>query len=366
MVKVVHLTPLYFDERSCLGGGERYPVNLARGVVEAGRGRYTAEVISYDGRAHSRVIQPGVTLRLLTAANRADPLNVTSWELPAALADADLVHIHQAAMRASEVALFVAKQQRKPVCVTDHGSIASTVGVFHDRLDLADRLVCYSDYGASLLHAATPIDVIKGGVDGTYFCPPARPPARAGVLYVGRLVPYKSVDQLILALPPDLPLTVCGRPYHDDYFRLLKKLAAGKRVEFVLDADDTRIRQFYRQALATVLPTRYEDCYGNLQPAPELMGLTLLESMACGTPALCYRAGAMPEFVRHGETGYVFDSREELTAQLRHLADHPDVAEEMGRQARRRVEHDFDYRVVGAKLLAVYEGLLARARGAAA
>ena len=113
-------------------------------------------------------------------------------------------------------------------------------------------------------------------------------------------------------------------------------------------------------------PTRYEDLCGHLQPAPELMGLTLLEAMACGTPALCFRAGAMPEFVQHGETGYVFDSRDELNAHLRHLADHPDVVEQMGRQARRRVELEFDYRVVGGKLISVYEGLLARAKEAAA
>jgi glycosyltransferase involved in cell wall biosynthesis len=208
--------------------------------------------------------------------------------------------------------------------------------------------------------------VIKGGVDGRFFTPPARPPVRDRVLYVGRLVAYKSVDQLIRALPPDLPLTVCGRPYHAHYFQLLQELAAGKQVEFILDADDETIRQLYRRAWVNVLPTRYEDCYGGLQPAPELMGLTLLEAMACGTPAICFRAGAMPEFVRHGETGFVFDRIDELTAHLRFLADNPPVVERLGRQARRVIEQEFDYRVVGARLLDLYEGLLARGWEAAA
>jgi len=366
VIKIAHLTPLYFKERSCLGSEERYPINLARGIVESGRGRYAVEVISYDAATRQQTIQPGVTLRLLTAVNGANPWNVTSWELPAALVDADLVHIHQAAVRASEVALLVAKQQRKPVCVTDHGSITSSVGVFHDRLDLPDRIICSSDFGASLLRTATPVDVIKGGVDTAYFIPPARPPARARVLYVGRLLPHKSVDQLILALPPELPLTVCGRPSHSDYYRLLKQLAIGKQVEFILDADEARIRRLYQQALVNVLPTRYEDCYGNLHPAPELMGLTLLEAMACGTPVIGFRAGAMPEFVSHGETGYIFDSRDQLTAQLRYLAGHPDLVEQMGRRARKQVEQEFDYRVVGGRLISVYEGLLSQAQEAAA
>ena len=173
MKKIVYLSPLYFNEKSCLGGGERYPLNCARGVAEASRGACIVEIISYDKNPAYHELQPGVFLRLLPAAKFKEPLNVLSWELPAALASADLVHIHQAAMRASEVALWIAKLQGKPVCLTDHGSTTSTVGVYHDRLEVADRVVCYSDYGASLFHTKTPIEVIKGGVDCTFFS--ARP-----------------------------------------------------------------------------------------------------------------------------------------------------------------------------------------------
>ena len=64
------------------------------------------------------------------------------------------------------------------------------------------------------------------------------------------------------------------------------------------------------------------------------MGFTLLEAMACGTPAICSRVAAMPEFVRDGETGFVFDRPDELTDRLRHLAGDPALVERMGRQAR--------------------------------
>jgi glycosyltransferase involved in cell wall biosynthesis len=365
MKKVIHLSPLFFDDRSCVGGGERYPINVARGIAEHAGGRHTAEVLSFDTRASQQPIQPGVTIRLLRAASRGDPLNVTSWELPAAIATADLVHIHQPAMRASELTLLIAKQFRKPVCVTDHGSTTSTVGVFPDRLDLADRIICYSDYGASLLKTRTPIHIIKGGIDSRYFIPPAGEPTRDRVLYVGRLVPYKSVDQLIEALPPELGLTICGRPYDSAYFRLLKRLAAGKRVRFVANANDDQIRQFYQHALANVLPTRYESRYGHLQPAPELMGLTLLEAQACGTPVLCNRAGAMPEFVRHGETGFIYDSQAELSAYLRQLAADRKLVERLGQKARQIAAQEFDYRVVAAKLIPIYDSLLAATASAA-
>lgn len=366
MKRIVYLTPLYFNERSCLGGGERYPLNCARGVVEHAPGDYCVDIISYDKLPSQHVIQPGVTLRLLSAVNQNDPLNVLSWDIPAAIADADLVHIHQAAMRASEVSLWVAKQQRKLVCLTDHGSTTSTVGIFPNRLELADQIVCYSDYGVSLLHTRTPIEVIRGGVDTTYFCPPSVPPRRDRVLYVGRLVPYKGVDLLIEALPADLPLTICGRPYHSEFYRRLKTLAQGKRVEFVLDADDDGIRELYRRAWVNVLPTQYKDCYGHLQPAPELMGLTLLEAMACGTPVICSDAGAMHEFVRQGETGFVFRNPRELTDYLLYVAHNATAVESMGKQARETAVEEYDYRVVGRKLHAIYERMIQGAREAAA
>jgi len=365
--KVAFLTPLHFDEGSCLGGGERYPLNLARGVVEQSAGAYEVELISFGTAPDRRPLLPGINLRVLTAARRpANPTDVVSWDLPAALADADLVHIHQAYTRCSEVGLLVAKQQRKPICVTDHGGNSSNLGLELGCLDLADRVFCQSDFTASLLRTRTPIVMVKGGVDAAVFAPPAHRPPRDRVLYVGRLLPHKGIDRLISALPPELPLTVCGRPYHADYFRLLKSLAAGKRVEFVTDADDAAIRDLYARSWANVLPSVYRDCYGNSHLAPELMGLTLLEAMACGTPAICSRVAAMPEFVRDGETGFIFDTPDDLARQLRTLAADPGLVERMGRRARQVVEADYDLKVVGARTVAVYDELLRGNREVAA
>ena len=365
---VAYLTPLYFDEASCLGGGERYPLNLARGVVAASAGGYRVELISFGAAARRLELAEGVGLRVLAAAGRPRrSLDVVSWELPDALAGAALVHIHQAFTRCAELGLLVARQQATPICVTDHGGFTSALGAEVGSLDLADRVVAYSDFGASLYpRTRTPIVVIKGGVDAAAFTPPAAPVPRDRVLYVGRLLPHKGIDRLIAALPPELPLTVCGRPYHDAYYALLRRLAAGKQVEFVTDADDARIRDLYARAWATVLPSVYVDCYGDAHAAPELMGFTLLESLACGTPAVAARVGAMPEFVDHGRTGFVYDEPGELADYLRRLAADPALVERLGRAGREAVAREFDLTVAGTRLRAVYDGLIAAARGAAA
>ena len=359
--KAVYLTPLYFDERSCLGGGERYPLNLARGVVAGSAGECTVELLSF-GREPARMeLGPGVSLRVLEMAGRpANPLDVLSWELPDAIAGADLVHIHQAYTRCTEVGLVVAKQLGKPICVTDHGGFTSPMGERLEGLELADRIVAYSDFGASHYRCRTPIAVIRGGVDAEVFRPIEPRPPRDRVVFVGRLLPHKGIDRLIAAMPPDLPLSVCGRPYHEDYYRRLRALAAGKRVEFVTDADDESIRRLYARAWACVLPSVYQDCYDHIYLVPELMGFTLLEAMACGTPAIASRVGAMPEFVDEGRTGFVFDTEDELTGQLRRLAEDPDLVERMGAEARRTVVREYDLRVAGDRLWRLYRGLMGR------
>jgi glycosyltransferase involved in cell wall biosynthesis len=361
---VAYLTPLYFDESSCLGGGERYPLNLARGVAETSDGRYRVELISFGDRPHRRALAPGVGLRVLRPAGKpANPLDVVSWELPEAIADADLVHIHQAYTRCSELGLLVARQQRKPICVTDHGGFTSPLGEEIGSLELADRIVAYSEFGASLYRTNRPIVVVKGGVDADLFTPPKHRPPRDRVVYVGRLLPHKGIDRLIEALPPNLPLTVCGRPYHADYLRRLKILAAKKQVSFVTDADDAQIRDFYSRAWASVLPSVVRDCYGDVHQAPELMGFALLEAMSCGTPGICSRVAAMPEFVIHGESGFIYDDLRELSVRLRSLAEESGLADRMGRRAREIVEDQFDLKVAGSRLRAVYDELIDGSHG---
>jgi glycosyltransferase involved in cell wall biosynthesis len=365
--KIAYLTPLYFDEKSCLGGGERYPLNLAIGVVHASAGTCQVELVSYGDVSFRKTLRPGVSLRVLRADNRpGNRLDVVSWELPSAIADADLIHIHMAYTRSNEMGLLVAKQQRKPICLTDHGGQSSTIGQNLGSIELADRIIAYSRFGASLYWTQKRVDVIKGGVDGDLFTPSESPVERDRVLYVGRLLPHKGIDNLIEAMPPNLRLTICGRPYHEEFYRRLQSLAQGKHVEFVTDADDATILALYRRAWVNVLPSVYQDCYGNTFVAPELMGFTLLEAMACGTPAICSRVAAMPEFIRDGETGFIFNDRDELTAQIQRLAGDPELVESMGRLARRAIDEEFSLKIAGRKMFDIYQDVVAKPQEAAA
>jgi glycosyltransferase involved in cell wall biosynthesis len=175
-------------------------------------------------------------------------------------------------------------------------------------------------------------------------------------VFVGRLLPHKGIDDLVKGLPDGMTLEVIGRPYHDRYFADLKRLAIGKRVVFRHDCDDADIVSAYRRATCVVLPSVYRDCYGGETTIPELLGQTLLEAMACRTPAICTDVASMPEIVEDGVTGFVVaPNRPDLMRQkLEWLRDHPLQAEAMGMASHARVENLFTWPRVVERCLEAY------------
>jgi glycosyltransferase involved in cell wall biosynthesis len=198
-------------------------------------------------------------------------------------------------------------------------------------------------------------------VDGDFFTPGEPTEPRLHLLYAGRLLPHKGIDRVISVLPRHIRMVVCGRPYHDDYFHLLERLAKGKDVEFVTDADDAQLRSLYRHAWATVLPSVYRDYYGTTYQQPELMGLTVLESMACGTPVIVSDVGALPEFVDHGVTGLVTSGLDALEEAIVTLYSRRGTALQMGLAARQQVSERYAMDNVARRIGALYDQELARA-----
>lgn len=332
-------------------------MNLAKAV--AATGRYEVEIVAYGDSPskEGRQVAAGVTFSALPRAGRREGTEPLSWDIIGLIRDADVVHIHDPFARPSEVALLAAKLFAKPVCTTDHGRETSRLGKSLGMLDLVDRILCYSQFGRSLLGSEVDATVILGGVDDDFFVP-AGPIGRDRLVYVGALLPYKGVDQLLAALPDDLPLSVCGLPCHGQYYQLLRGLASGKEVEFIPGASDEVLRDLYRRALAVVDPSVYVDRYGVPHVAPELMGLSLLEGMACGAPAICSRVGALPEYVDHDETGFIYDEAGELIEYIRRLAGQPELVEAMGANGRVRVATDYGLATAGRTMAAVYDDLL--------
>lgn len=356
--RVVHVVPAVFGEdRGIVGGAERYVFELARFMAR----RVPTTLVSFGDRADAWC-EDDLAVRVLgkTRYIRNQRSNPFSFELVAALREAEVVHVHQQHVVASSVSAVLARLRRQRVFVSDLGGggwdisgYLSTDRWYHGHLHISDYSRRF--YG----HSSNPrAHVVLGGVDTDKFSPGRSRDGTGSVLFVGRLLPHKGIDVLVDAIDDGLRLDVIGRPYDESYFELLERRARGKNVTFHHDVDDAALVAAYRRAAAVVLPSVYVDVYGRSNPVPELLGQTLLEGMACAVPAVCTNVASMPEVVTHGETGFVVPPNDPLAlrASLRKLFGDPEQNCRMGEAARRDVLDRFTWPAVVERCLAAYAG----------
>jgi glycosyltransferase involved in cell wall biosynthesis len=361
-MKVAYISPTYFDGSSVLGGGERYSMELARcmsGIAD------TTLVSFFSKRKSFKDGNLKIELYPFKHSFRGNVANPASFRYLKAIFNADIVHIHQINTMVSDIGCLSAFLLGKSVFITDHGGGGSLV--LNRKLPV---LRCYrnaiaqSRYALDALPAALrwKAVLIKGGINTDRFCPGTSVKRERTILYVGRILPHKGINYLIEAFrlisSADYKLKIIGEVYSEQFYKYLVSQAGGLRVEFIHDADDRTLINEYRAATITVLPSVQTTCYGVRCPAPELIGMSLLESQACGTPVICTDAGAMHEFVENGKTGLVVKqgSGESLAAALRRMLDlsPPDYSRYENRC--REWVRPFDWSVVAKKHLEVYKG----------
>ena len=364
-IHVVHVAPTGFGEEGLFGGGERYPLELARAV--AGLDGVTCELVTFGPRAatfHDDT-NPHLRVRVVKSLGHLGhhPAHPVAPGLVAGLRDADVVHTHQIRSTPSRVAAIVRRLQRRRVVVTDHGLAGSDWrGIVPS---LFDQLLAVSRYSASLLDVpADNTHVIYGGADPDRFAPDRRE-LRRGVLFVGRLTPHKGIDRLLQALPHEANLTIAGTAGHDrepperDYPMYLRRLAAGPDVQFLTGVDDLALAGLYRQAAVVAVPSVHVTCYGRVIEVSELLGLSTIEAMASGTPVVASRLGGLSELVVDGETGYLVTPGDiaELHDRLRELLDNPRLATRMGDNARSLVLDRYTWNRTAQRCITAYHQL---------
>lgn len=349
---VVHVSPTFFDPTSILGGGERYVTALAGSMAELVQ---TTLITFGERRRKFRLGKLDVEVypaRVLSEHQRWDPI---AYAFLPMLRRADVVHCHQYWTAVTALSVLACAAMRTRVFVTDYGGVGSDFTQVVPLSEFVSGFLPVSEFSAALLPRARPRRTILGGVDEEIFRPDGAQRGES-VLFVGRILPHKGIDVLVRALPADVSLDVIGQVYDEAYYRLLQQVASGKRVRFWPSANDADIAAAYRQALVTVLPSVYVDVYGTARHMPELLGLVLLESMACGTPVICTAVGGMPEIVEDGVTGFVVPPNDStvLRDRILRLRDDRELRRRMGQTAAARVATRFRWRDVALRCLEAY------------
>jgi glycosyltransferase involved in cell wall biosynthesis len=362
-MNILHITPTYFDDASVIGGGERYPTELAGWMSR----RADTTLVSYSQVRKSQVVDAlNVEVYPVKKFIQDNKVNAFNWQTLRLLPQADVVHIHNLNTLGSVVNGFVASLLQKPIFVTDYGGGSGIGDLLNCKFNMSrryHRAIAYSRFGAQQLppDLQTKVEVIKGGIDSDRFCPDPELPKQNEILYVGRILPHKGINDLVEGFrklkQPDYRLKIMGRVYHQQFYQDLLKLAEGLPVDFIHDADDQQLLYAYRTAKITVLPSVHTTCYGDYTPVPELMGFTLLESQACGTPAICTDAGAMSEFVDHERTGLVVaqNSPDTMATALREIINLSSTEYQIWQEHCRTWIEPMSWRSVTAQHLQLYQ-----------
>jgi len=166
--------------------------------------------------------------------------------------------------------------------------------------------------------------------------------------FLGRISPEKRVDRAIeIAKQIRIPLKIAAKvdPVDRKYFkREIEPLLCDSLVELVGEIGDGEKDEFLGNAYALLLPIDW----------PEPFGLVMIEAMACGTPVIAYRGGAVPEIMEEGHTGFI----------VQELEDAVEAARRIPKLSRKRCREVFEQRFTATRMandyVRVYERLINR------
>ena len=135
------------------------------------------------------------------------------------------------------------------------------------------------------------------------------------LLFLGRICPEKAPHLAIeLARRLRRPLVLAGAiypfPAHREYARRAVFPHLGATIAWVPNPSAGIKRRLLAAAAAVVIPAQLE----------ETSSLVAMEAAASGAPVLAFCRGALPELVRHGETGFLGTTIDDLVRHAAHLS----------------------------------------------
>jgi glycosyltransferase involved in cell wall biosynthesis len=170
-------------------------------------------------------------------------------------------------------------------------------------------------------------------------------------LFFGRLVPEKGVDFILRALKgTGIPFKIVGDgPSRKHHIEFAKKLGL-ENIEFTGYKSGNELFRIISGANFIVAPSVWY----------EVVGLVIVEAFSYGKPAIGSYIGGIPEVITDGETGFLFEhtSPEDLREKMLKLYLDPEMAIQMGKQARSWVERVYSPQLHYTKLMDHYSSLI--------
>ncbi len=189
------------------------------------------------------------------------------------------------------------------------------------------------------------LGVVPNGIDLNRYRPLSGLSRGSYLLWLGRICEEKGPHvALDVAERAEMPIILAGDVYpfryHQQFFEREVVPRLKHNAKFVR-SPELQVKLELLRGAAALLITSLID---------ETSSLVAMEAMACGTPVIAFRRGALPEIVEDGATGFVVDSPEQMAAAVRWVGEISPTA------CRERVERRFS----AARMAGDYEELYAR------
>jgi glycosyltransferase involved in cell wall biosynthesis len=166
---------------------------------------------------------------------------------------------------------------------------------------LIDRFICVSDFQRQILgRAGIPekkMTTLHNFVDPALLAPIGPTQQKNYMLYFGRIEKLKGISTLVeAAIKSGTHLRIAGTGAWSETLEAL--IANTPYIEYLGFVSGAPLRKLVAEARAVVVPSEwYENC-----------PMTVLEAKAVGTPVIGARIGGIPELIRDGVDGYLFES----------------------------------------------------------
>lgn len=177
------------------------------------------------------------------------------------------------------------------------------------------------------------------------------------VLFVGRLVAHKGLEQLIeSAEKVDAKFLIVGNgPLREKLEREIRERNLEKKVKLVGSVEDGLLPFYYNLCDVFVLPS-----FSRL----EAFGIVLLEAMACSKPIVTSDIPGSRELITEGYNGLLAEplNPDNLTEKINYLISNEKIGERMGKNGRRLVEEKYNWRNVTDRIIEIYDEVLSETR----
>lgn len=167
------------------------------------------------------------------------------------------------------------------------------------------------------------------------------------IIYFGRLSAEKGLFTLLEAVKGlDVKLKIIGDGPLLDVLVNETRSKELKNVCFMGFKRGNELKNEIKKSKFIVVPSEWYEAFGR----------TNIESFALGKPVIGARIGAIPELVKDNFTGLTFQAGNvsELRSKIEYLIQHPEMITQMGINARKFVEREFNEEKHYAELLKIY------------